>query len=845
MIILELALQGIAGFAPLTRISAKPGINVGKSSEVAQRRAILDAIYHTMYPDPARAGATERLADRNAKESRIALTFFGRDKETYRVVREAVNGAVSLHKFDKETKKYNALSRVAQEVAQYLRVNQQIPDEVGFERLFILSPETMPSKGVRAKTRSGSGLASTADLPSGPGRPAMPRAQSLRPLSRAQSGFGSALNPMNALVQAELAAPEGMRSKSDRDDPADEPSDDYELKREQLAKLREEMISASRAEHAQVELDALNARRFELSQKAERAKELREEVEKLQRLAESQADLHNLPPGFGERLRRLEEMQTKYQQDRGKLAEEREAIEGQIRSAIVVPLQEDRYFIASMLFAVMFVTAAITFQKPAIALLNIPCVTIAAAAAFRYVAELEKKTRTALKLTTVADRETRLERQYDLDTAALRRLMEKLEISDPRDLLERIEGAEQVEKQLRSAEHALASFRSDPVVVLAERELDQIVKRVETLEAEVIGAQGLISAATLSVRISQLEREITAVEQKRGLALTVRRTPVPLPRAPTPMINLPPPDLPRLSTGDVPRVITGDLVRAGSNIYPAFDPSQRSVSYPMVDPTRPMEPLPTVQPRAATQRSAPPRSVSAVLPPTKEAASLFDFGGGNIGHDDEDDEGRGYSSGYSGGSAKKPGNDGGSSTSGSHDGEGYFAASSFPGSGGSGIAGGYGGGGGDDDGDMLAPDRSRDLMQAAVDLLQVDVDGLGLKIEKRLSQYLEAFTDGKFKKPEFGPRGEVSLIARGKEESIAYVSLEGADLDLVDSALRFTLIEACLVKVRVPILIDDPYGAFPTKKRMLLSQMIGYLGKATQIVMLTDKADVTGNPLTF
>lgn len=840
MIILELALQGIAGFAPLTRISAKPGINVGKSSEIAQRRAIVDAIYHALYPDPARAGATERLADRNAKESRIALTFFGRDKETYRIVREAVNGAVSLHKFDKETKKYALLSRVAQEVAQYLRVNQQLPDEVGFERLFVLSPETMPSKGVKAKTRSGSGLASTMDLPSGPGRPALPRMPSLRPQPRGASGFGSALNPMNALVQAEMAAPEVKRSQSDRDRSVDEAPDEYEPKKAQLLKLREELASASRAEHAQVELDALNARRFELSQKAERAKELREEVEKLQKLAESQSDLHNLPTGFGERLRRLEEMQAKYQQDRGKLAEERMEIEQKVAEVQIVPLKEDRYFIASILFAVMFVTAAITFEKAGIALLNIPCVTIAAAAAFRYVGELEKRTRTSAKLTTITDRETRLERQYDLDTAALRRLMEKLEITDPRDLLERIEGAEQVEKQLRAAEYSLASYRNDPTVVIAERELDQIAKRIEALEAEVIGAQNLVSAATLSTRISQLEREITAIEQKRGLPSTIRRTPVPLPRSATPLLNLPPPDLPRLSTGDIPRVITGDLVRAGSNIYPAFDPNSRSVSYPMVDPTRPVEPLPTVK-----TRPPPSRSASAIIAPNTEAASLFDFGGGNIGHDDEDDEGRGYSSGYSGGgAAKKPGgNDGGGNAS-SASGEGYFAATSFPSSGGSHLAGSYGGGGGDD-GDVLSPDRSRDLMQAAVDLLQVSVDNLGLKIEKRLSQYLEAFTDGKFKRPEFGPRGEVSLIGREAGESIAYVSLDGSDLDLVDSALRFTLIEACLAKVRVPILIDDPYGNFPTKKRMLLSQMIGYLGKATQIVLLTDKSDVPGNPLTF
>src|SRR5438105_739698 len=160
MILLELALQGIRGFPPLTRITLRPGMNVGKTADAHQRRAILDAIYHVLYPDPARAGATPKLADPASKEARFALTFFGRDRVTYRVVREAANGSVSLHKFDPEQNKYTALTRTASEASQYLRVQQNLPDEVGYERLFVFSPEAMPSHGLKAKTRSGSQIAS-------------------------------------------------------------------------------------------------------------------------------------------------------------------------------------------------------------------------------------------------------------------------------------------------------------------------------------------------------------------------------------------------------------------------------------------------------------------------------------------------------------------------------------------------------------------------------------------------------------------------------------------------------------------------------------------------------------
>lgn len=895
MIFLELALQGIQGFAPLHRISLKPGINVGRSAEAYPRRAVLDAIYHSLYPDPARANATERLADRSAKDSRIALTFFGRDKETYRIVREAVTGAVSLHKFDKDTKKYTALTRTALEVGQYLRVNQQLPDEVGFERLFTLAPESMPSKGLRAKTRSGSGLASgTMDFPSAPGRPArnssgirvppsMPSAlsaaaasSSISSRSQSVAGFGSAMNPNNALVQAEMGsketAPAAIELEED-DEPA-EAADDLEQKREQLTKLREEMSMAARAERAQLEMDALNARKFELSGKAERARELRAEVEKLKSLSDSQSDLHNLPAGFGDRLRRFEEMQAKYQQDRGKLAEEREQIEAQLQNFRVLKLHEDRYFIASLLFGVMFITAAITFEKPGIALLNIPCVTIACAAAFRWVAELENKARTEVKLAALADRETRLERQYDLDTSALRRLMQKLEINDPRELLERIDGAEQLEKQLRAAEQALASFRADPHVMMAEKELEQVTKRLEALEAEVLGSQSITSSATLDRRVATLEREIAAIETKRGLPVSQPPVRVAQPRAHSSIATFPAPDFLRGGTNDLPRVITGDLVRAGSNIFKPYDPASQSNILSPLDPLK-MDPVkmdpvrldarvdpPTPLPPKPPARPLPPRPGSVVRPPNTEAASLFDFGGGNIGGDDDDgDEQGGYGSGYgSGGSGgRNPSGGGAGASSYSDAGEFYSDPPSGSGSGGevlsaSGI-GGIGGGGGfggggynsDDGTDGLgqAPDRSRDLMLAAVDILQISVDALGDKMEKRLRQYLEAFTDGKLGRVEFGPRGEISFFQKGESDAIAYPELAGAELDLVDSAIRFTLIEACLAKVRVPILIDDPFHAFPVKKRMLLSQMLGYLGKVTQIVLMTEKEDVSGNLITL
>ena len=107
-----------------------------------------------------------------------------------------------------------------------------------------------------------------------------------------------------------------------------------------------------------------------------------------------------------------------------------------------------------------------------------------------------------------------------------------------------------------------------------------------------------------------------------------------------------------------------------------------------------------------------------------------------------------------------------------------------------------------------------------------------------------AFTDKVYRECSFGPRGELSVMS-SEGDPVPYAELPPSVIDMVDSALRFTLIEACLTQVRVPILFDDPFARFAPKKRMLLGQMLGYLGNNTQVIVLTDQADIQGNQITI
>lgn len=913
MIIVELALQAIKGFPAQLRLPMKPGLNVLKTSDPELRRAFFDAIYHTLYPDPSRAGGTAHLAA--SKEARIALTLYGRDKATYRLLRDAETGATRLFRYDADKQKYALLSEASQEAAQYVRVQQQLPDEVSFERLFLYAKETFPSLGDRARTRSGAPLASglAAISPSGPGLPlrsSPPRASSLSARPRGASvaprnpslpprdaSFGGGLNVTNALVQSELAGSVDLPGPGAN-------AESVQDRLQTLDRLRKDLAGAQRAERAQAELDQINLRKFELNERAERVVKLRHEVERLEKESGPVAALSKVPPGFEEKLRQLEGLEAKYGAEQQRLFEDTAQMESELANQKVPALSADPYFLAGLGGAMGFFVLAVAMEQPVIALGNILGVLVAVGAAFHWVSGLEGRARVEQKLAGLHDRRDRLEKQRSLDTGATRRLMQELELDSPAELLSRLDAYQAVKKEHQAAKLQLDQALADPELRRAEEELRGLTARVEALEAEVLGAQGNpLSADTLEKRVSQLERELKAagvdVPPRPALPARIIRTqdlkPVlkasgtgdlqlstaDLPDAPvrsapprraSSVVEFEPPDAgeallrsPTLtglpawpppgsesSSGDLP-FQSGRYTptpptpstlpsRAPSLVgQPVRPPPARANSVP---PARAHTPLPPAPGRLASMppSPAPPPARASSLPrpapapPPRPAPSappaaraLFDFGGGNIGGGDDEDE-EGYGGGYGAGGGGSDDNKQAPRE------EGYLMAGGFG-------ASGYGGAGvyGEDEGPP--PDRSRDLVQAAVDLLQLDVDTLATSLSPRLAQYLAAFTEKKWRGATFGARGELSVFEANDGPRVAYVDLEGEELDLVDVALRFSLVEAILRKVRVPLLLDDPFADLPGKRRRLFTQMVGYLAGATQVLAATESEDLSGNEL--
>lgn len=764
MLLVDIALQNARSFPSKVRMALKPGLNVARLESEAQRALVVDCVYFPLFPDPSRSSATEHAVADPASPARAALSIYGRDKRAYRLLRDLGSGATRLYRFDPEPKKYVLLTEVTTEAAQYVRVQQQLPDEVSFERLFLITPDNRPSLGSRARSRSGTPI--VAESPWGTGSfPSMsqvtgsgtgdmfsapPRGGSMGgwvpgpgtpPFGMPGPGsgtFGSSMNMTNALVQSELEGgpvePETMRRE--------------DLQRE-LHGLEQHISAARSVDEAQRELDALQRRRADLVQRAEILVRARAQAAELEEeLAQQGDEIREVSPKLRERLETYDEARARYHADLARLEEDRAAAGLATETMDLVALDKDPYFIGGLAVALVALVAAFALDMGWIALFNLVGAAVAAGAAFRYVGELEERQRLEARGKQAEERRARIEKQYELETSMIRRSMEKLGIEDHRELARRLDAHLDLRQRAQEAQEAVQRAEADRAIVGAATELEAVNARIAELEPRVLGSAGsLESIEQMERRVRVLRRELAALGAEGA----------PSPRGRVPVIE---------GTADV----------------------------------------------------SPPRTL----------------------HDDDDSD-DGYDSGYA--PAGRDSGDGSGSASG---GPALLAAGGVGpggipgGSHGSGYGGGFGGGGADAGG--LPPDRSRELMQAGADLVQMDVEDLARAFKGRLVQYLMALSDHRLSDCDFGPRGELSVQGKDGQER-PYVQLGGEGLDLVDLGLRLALVEAIASKTRIPLIVDDPGRDFPPRRRKLFVQMLQHLSRRTQVVVLTDRDDIDGHPV--
>jgi len=779
MLIVELALQGLRGLAPLLQFSLLPGVNVARCSDARVRRTIVDAIFHTLHPDAGGSDVVSALVEPGPGPARTALTLQARDGNGFRVMREMTAGTARLLRYSKETQQFKNLSQDAAEVAQYLRVQLGLPSESNYERLFVLSPDSMASLLDKARSRRGGPLFQPPSARGGV------QAQ-LRPPSAtfgfedygggaAMGGMGgggmvpalaafgggppgrapSVMNPGNALVRSGLEAVA----------PPAEEFVDLDTKRSEYKRLRKLLEATRNAQGMHQELDQLSQRRGQIESGVEHVRQLSRHVEELRPQAERFAELRSLPPGIGDRLRGFNAANEKHAVEMGRLSDDKKEAERARSEAAPQSLSKDRYFLGGVGAMALFILLAILLGRPGLALFNVLGALMAAAAAFHYVAGLELMGRQETRLQVAAEREQKVIKQFELETNVTRKLMTQLGVDDTAELLERIQEAEAINAELNAAETELAAYEADAGHRADLDELGRIRGRMEEIEAAL---GGLESSANAGMGTQEIIRKIEALGREIQAAGG--------------------------STGDLGPSLTTPSARAAS--------------------------------------AAGIRIVTGDLAPRPVPGLSRE----------EDDDAPGYGGGYSTGSGGNKPSGGGQSLAGEGLWAiGGYGGGGFPPSGGGGGYGsGYGSSGGYAT-EGLPVDPTPQLSEALSEVLVRPFESLQDPLAERLLQYLKIFVGPTFERISYGPRGEVRLVKSGAVDPVPFYQLEGAERLLVDAALRLTWLEQAAAKARVPVLIDDPFVGFDPPKRKIFRQTLSYIGKVAQVLVLSPEGDLDGN----
>ena len=120
------------------------------------------------------------------------------------------------------------------------------------------------------------------------------------------------------------------------------------------------------------------------------------------------------------------------------------------------------------------------------------------------------------------------------------------------------------------------------------------------------------------------------------------------------------------------------------------------------------------------------------------------------------------------------------------------------------------------------------LVAHAAELLNLPPDQLWQEIHPRLSQYLQALTDRRVVSAK--REGSAMILVAPDGKSGPFQKLPLPLRDHVYVALRLTLVERVAGYKRLPVVVDDAFGAFDLQKRELLARMLKGISTRTQVI---------------
>jgi hypothetical protein len=455
MHLLELAAQNVRGCSPTTRAALGPGYMavVPPGADAVPLGGLALALF---YAD-GRGGDAAFVAP-SATGGKAALSFLGRDQNTYRVVRQ-LGGAGMLQRLDKATGALVEISRDAQGITGYLRANAGLPQRTTFEQLFVLSASQLPSRRPVAAEAAGSDPA--------------PGLSGQRKVSAASD-----------VGQAEA----------------------------KLRELEKELELSKQIDALQFRQDGLASEMFALEEQLRGADALRAALKDAEAAwaAAPTPESAGLPKDILSRAERYPTLIQKRDEALERLEAERAAEAEAAAAANIEPLYRDPRFVAGVAAGALFLGAGIFLEGSLryLALLDIPAFGFSALVALKWVDDLQSVQRVGRKEGMLAAREKKLREDFDAEAQHVRQAMTVLGVETPQEIIDVLARRALLHEKVEDYRQQLKAADSTPAFAAAASRHQALKRESEELSAKL---QRLSGGYVRDPR--EVEREIDRVTQ--------------------------------------------------------------------------------------------------------------------------------------------------------------------------------------------------------------------------------------------------------------------------------------------------------------------------------------------
>jgi len=452
----EFALQGVRGFLPSVRVSLKPGYwtllpntpgapLVGLTSELC-------------FPD-GRGGDARYASAEGGNTSKAALWIVGRDRATYRILRE-LGRSGALHRVNPTTRGHDLVTEEPTEMAQFLRAQVGFPPRGRYETLFTFTPGQLPSK-------------------------------------RPKRSAGPAARPGHT-------------------PPPETPIDPAQA-RARLAELEKEMAISSEVERLQFRVDGVSAQVFQLETKVKSVQALEQELAEAQRGLQQAPTIEGLGliPDIVERAKGFPALVAKVDETLARLEAERQV--DVVKSPTATPLRHDARFWAGAAVgtAALFTGATLTGFWKYLALVDIPAFGLAALVALKRVEDLQWAELAVRRGDRLGDRERQVREQFETDAQPVRNAMKILGVEQPHEIVLALDEHGRWAGKVSDLEKRLNQARMNPEYVAASTQLAELRAEQESLNAKLAEKGSYVRDAR------DVEREMARMRE--ALAPAARR----------------------------------------------------------------------------------------------------------------------------------------------------------------------------------------------------------------------------------------------------------------------------------------------------------------------------------